>query len=589
VGEPLFFFELNGPYALKTNNMKFAELDKINSYNSIMTVQHIWLRLGISIFIAVLLLFAGTASAQEDKVIQPDFRDVSKASGFVAPRHGREKTTGQAWGDYDQDGWLDIYVTDSAGPNILYRNNGDGSFTISSLSESVALWDAESGGAVFADYDNDGWPDLYVMNWGPNVLFHNEQGQGFRDVTETAGVGDAKNGSSASWGDYDQDGFLDLYVANWACAPRCARPQWGDADRLYHNNGDGTFSDVSQLLGGSTNGAGFIATFVDYDNDGDPDIYLVNDEFINPIGNKLWRNDGPGCDGHCFTDVSEEAGADTTVMGMGLATADFDADGDLDFYFSNAGPMTLLRNEGDGTFADIAEASGVMQPSVAWGTLFFDYDNDGWLDLYLAVMEGLEGETAANLLFANEGDGTFKNISAGSGADDPGRSTGVSYADYDADGRVDLVVGNYDDGYRLYRNESSDAEENNWLAIKLVGDGPVNRDAVGARVTVTDSDGRKQLQEVKNGSSLGAGNTLSLHYGLAQSNISNVAVHWPDGSIQDLGELKPNKQHIIRYGENPSTIPWLYIGLILAAVFITLLILFIFGRTRLRRASVKKN
>jgi len=536
--------------------MDIFEPDRPSGYVPRTAKNHIWQqieKLGRLLILAALLFYAGITFAQGDDPVQPDFRDVSKASGFVAPRHGDGKTTGQAWGDYDQDGWLDIYVTDSAGPNILYRNNGDGTFTISPLSESVALWEEESGGAIFADYDNDGWPDLYVMNWGPNVLFHNEQGLGFHDVTETAGVGDANNGSSASWGDYDQDGFLDLYVANWACSPRCARPIWGDADRLYHNNGDGTFSDVSLLLGGSTNGAGFVATFVDYDNDGDLDIYLVNDEFINPIGNKLWRNDGPGCDGHCFTDVSEEAGADATVMGMGLATADYDADGDLDFYFSNAGAMTLLSNQGDGTFSNLAEAAGVEQPSVAWGTLFFDYNNDGWLDLYLAVMEGLEGKTAENLLFENEGDGTFNNVSTSSGADDPGRSTGVAYADYDADGRVDLVVGNYDSGYRLYRNESEEGETNNWLAIKLVGDGPVNRDAVGGRVTVLDSDGRSQMQEVKNGSSLGAGNTLTLHYGLGDTQVEKVMIHWPDGTEQDWGRLKSNEAHIIQYGQAPQT------------------------------------
>jgi hypothetical protein len=412
------------------------------------------------------------------------------------------------------------------------------------------------------------------------VLFHNDEGQGFTDVTDVAGVGNAKNGSSASWGDYDQDGYLDLYVANWACSPRCPRPMWGDSDRLYHSNGDGTFEDVTHLLGGATNGAGFVATFVDYDNDGDPDIYLVNDEFINDIGNVLWRNDGPGCSGHCFTNVSEESGTDTKVMGMGLATADYDADGDLDFYFSNAGPMTLLRNEGDGSFANLAAAAGVEHPAVAWGSLFFDYNNDGWLDLYLAVMEGLEGDTAANLLYENQGDGTFTNLGRDYGAADPRPTTGVAYADYDQDGRVDLVIGNYDDGYRLYRNESAAAESNNWLAVKLIGDGHVNRDAVGARVTVTDKNGRSQMQELKNGSSLGAGNSLLLHFGLGDAQVDQVIVNWPDGSIQELGRLKANQQHTIYYGENPQTIAWLPAGLVVAGGLFLLVILFMYFRSK---------
>ena len=370
--------------------------------------------------VLALFLFTYPTFAQESSD-SPPFRNVSKASGFVAPRHGDGKTTGQAWGDYDQDGWLDIYVTDSGGPNILYRNNGD------------------------------------------------------------------------------------------------------------------------------------------------PDIYLVNDEFINDIGNVLWRNDGSGCEHHCFTNVSEEAGADTTVMGMGLATADYDADGDLDFYFSNAGPMTLLGNQGDGSFANLAVDATVERAAVAWGSLFFDYNNDGWLDLYLAVMEGLEGGSAANVLFEKNGDGSFADLGQASGAGDTGPSTGVAYADYDQDGRVDLVIGNYDDGYLLYRNESSEAEGHNWLAIKLVGDGPVNRDAVGARVVVTDGNGRSQMQEVKSGSSLGAGNSLILHFGLGSAEVGDVLVKWPDGFEQELGRLEANLQHTIQYGESPQNILFLPIGLIILA------------------------
>jgi hypothetical protein len=242
--------------------------------------------------------------------------------------------------------------------------------------------------------------------------------------------------------------------------------------------------------------------------------------------------------------------------------------------------MTLLRNEGDGSFANLAAAAGVEHPAVAWGSLFFDYNNDGWLDLYLAVMEGLEGDTAANLLYENQGDGTFTNLGRDYGAADPRPTTGVAYADYDQDGRVDLVIGNYDDGYRLYRNESAAAESNNWLAVKLIGDGHVNRDAVGARVTVTDKNGRSQMQELKNGSSLGAGNSLLLHFGLGDAQVDQVIVNWPDGSIQELGRLKANQQHTIYYGENPQTIAWLPAGLVVAGGLFLLVILFMYFRSK---------
>lgn len=484
----------------------------------------------------------------------PYFVDVTDDANLFVPRLGEDRVTGQAWGDYDQDGWLDLYVTDDARRNILYHNEGNGTFIISTLSDSVALPDARSAGTSFADYDNDGWPDLFVANWGKNTLFHNEEGQRFVDVTDVAGVGDTANGRSGSWGDYDQDGYLDLYVANWSCYPDCGRPSEGDKDRLYHNNGDGSFTDVTNLLGGYTRGAGFVASFIDYDNDNDPDIYLINDEFITPTGNVLWRNDGPGCDGWCFTNVSAAAGVDTKVMGMGLATGDYDGDGDLDFYFSNSGPMVLLQNQGDGTFQDVTTAAGVAHPSGSWGTFFFDFDNDGWQDLYLGVMKGLSGNTSENVLFHNNGDGTFTDVTTNSGANDLGPTVGVAYADYDKDGWVDLVVGNAMGLYRLYRNQTERLYHNHWLTLKLVGEGAVNRDAVGARVYVQDSNGRIQMQEVINGGSIGAGNALELYFGLGKASIRQVRVQWPDGHNMELGPLPYNQRYQISYSSGASTI-----------------------------------
>ncbi len=509
------------------------------------------------------------------------YADVTEAAGINSPRdpQNSEKVSGQAWGDYDQNGWLDLYLTNNTGPNTLYHNNGNGTFAVSPFNDQVALPDAESGGVIFADYDNDGWPDLYVLNWGPNVLFHNESGQGFVDVTASAGVADNSNSKTAAWGDFDADGWLDLYVANWACDPRCGRSLEGEKDRLYHNNGDGTFTDVTAYLpGGKTRGAGFVASFVDFDNDGDLDIYLVNDEFINPVGNALWRNDGPGCDGWCFTEISQQAQADTRVMGMGLATGDYDRDGDLDFYFSNAGPMTLLQNQGDGTFNNMAELAGVQFPrGIGWGAVFLDYNNDGWQDLYLAVAEAVQGESPANPLFHNNGDGTFTNLGQMSGAGHEGRTIGVAAADYDQDGYVDLVIGNYDEGYVLYRNTMGDRYDDHWLTLKLVGGGPVNRDAVGARVVVTDSDGRRQIQELKNGSSVGTGDPLELTFGLGKAIVEHVQITWPDGTVQVIEKLPHDRRHIIPYGQEvkgdagfPTTT--VGAGLLLMAVLIVALL-----------------
>lgn len=531
----------------------------------------------------VTLLMIGSKTAVSQS---PIFTNVSEAAGIVDNRVGDEKVIGQAWGDYDNDGWPDLYVTDHEGANTLYHNVGDGTFAISPLAEQVALLTEYSSGATFVDYDNDGWRDLYVLNWGENVLYRNVDGERFEDITAVTNIGGNANSKTASWGDYDQDGFVDLYVANWACYPNCGRPSTGESDKLYRNNGDGTFEDVTRLLRSKITGAAFVATFTDYDNDGDLDIYLVNDEFINPVGNGLWRNDGPGCDGWCFTELSAEAGADTRLMGMGLATADYDNDGDQDFYFSNAGPMTLLQNQGDGSFTDMAQDAGVMsEGSIGWGAVFFDYDNDGWQDLYLAVSDAAKRDGRSNNpLFHNNQDGTFADVSSQSGVDDPGATLGVATADYDRDGRLDLLVGNIDSGYALYKNQSQ--TDNHWLAIELIGGGPINRDAIGARVFVTTADGLTQMQELICGSSLGAGNELVAHFGLADhSQVKTLQIRWPNGLTQTFDDIPADRritlpypvddtavatQKLALYGEPPPANSALLLTLALAGMLVLL-------------------
>ncbi|MDW8317320.1 MAG: FG-GAP-like repeat-containing protein [Anaerolineae bacterium] len=479
------------------------------------------------------------------------YRDVTIPAGINMVHQIGYQMTGQAWADYDGDGWLDLYLTTGKGANALYRNNGDGTFSLSPIAYQVALEEHDSSGAVFADYDNDGWPDLYVVGRHEDVLFHNDGGKGFTDVTRQAGIDGSGAGKSASWGDYDADGFLDLYVANWSCLPSCPPPREGDRDRLYRNNGDGTFTDVSHLLGYHLHGAGFVAAFVDYDNDGDQDIYLVNDQFVSPIGNKLWRNDGPGCKGWCFTEVSKEAGANTRVMGMGLAVDDFNGDGWFDFYFSNVGPSTLLQNRRDGTFENVAEQAGVAldRGAISWGAASLDYDNDGWRDIYLALMDS-SSMTPFNPLYRNNGDGTFTDLGQWSGAGDPGPGLGLALADYDRDGWTDIVVGNYDREYRLYRNQGAERfPDHRWLTLKLVGGGRVNRDAVGARVTVVTADGRRQVQEVRaGGTGVGGGSALELSFGLGKAALTSVEIRWPDGTTQSFTDLQPNSIYEIRYG-----------------------------------------
>ena len=478
------------------------------------------------------------------------FDDVTLVAGIDSTREGRDRQIGQAWGDIDADGWPDLYVTDPGGPNMLYQNQGDGTFLPWPAERIDPLNDGVSSGAVFADYDNDGFQDLYVLNRGqPNVLFHNEDGKRFTDVTGQAGVGDPFDGKTAAWGDYDMDGHLDLYVANWSCYPDCARSAEGDIDALFHNEGDGTFTNVTRLLGSKVAGGGFVASFIDYDNDGDPDIYLVNDVFINERGNALWRNDGPGCDGWCFTEISEDAGADTRLMGMGLTTADYDNDGDFDFYFSNAGRMVLLNNLGNDRFVDVSNPAGVFAGDnvIAWGTVALDFNNDGYQDLYLAVTDVLPADDPHNLLFHNLGNGTFENVSNQLGMGHTGRTLGVAVADYDRDGWVDFVIGDYERGYSLFRNTRSGSEENGRIAVRLIGGGPVNADAVGARVTIATTDGLIQIREIQSGSSLGGGDSTTLHFGLGDAKIRSLTVRWPDGAEKSFNNLPVDQEYTIPY------------------------------------------
>ena len=377
-------------------------------------------------------------------------------------------------------------------------------------------------------------------------------------MTVAAGVGDIGKGTTAAFGDYDEDGHLDLYVANWSCVPACEMSDFvRSRDVLYHNNGDGSFTDVSGLLGfNELLGAAFSVSWVDYDDDRDLDIYVVNDKAVNALGNVLWRNDGAGCAAWCFTDVSERAGADAVVHSMGLATGDYDNDGDLDFYFSNmVRSMVLLENEGDGSFADVTEQARVdyrTGEAVGWGTAFFDFDNDGWLDLYLAAsgISPIYGKVGMHfaypdMLYRNRRDGSFDTVDQELFSDGNSASMGFSTADYDRDGSIDYALTWWNEGHRLFRNVAYHGRLNNWIAFELEGGGMIDRDALGTRVRVISTDGLSQIRELKSGSSLGAGNELLLHFGLGDATIERVIVSWLNGDYHEYSGVEVNQRCLI--------------------------------------------
>ncbi len=462
------------------------------------------------------------------------FADVTEAAGIEAPHVPGGNITGQAWGDYDRDGDLDLFVTGGLGENRLLRNRGDGTFETVALPHHAAMPGPGKAGVTWADYDNDGWLDLYVTVLGPNVLLHNEQGRGW--VAADAGVDDAQHGRSAAWGDYDGDGWLDLYLVNGG----------DDHDRLFNGEPGGTFSDRSERVALRLAKPGYAATWLDYDDDGDLDLYVVNDHLT---GNDLWRNDGPGPDGWQLTNVSHLTGAGLAANAMGTAVGDYDRDGDLDVFSSDIHRTNLLRNEtGQGGigFTEVAARVGVDHGSINWGAAWIDVDLDGWQDLYLATQDP-QPMALTNRLYRNLG-GTFEDISDDCGCADPRFTTGVAAADYDGDGAIDLVIGNYGTGYRLLHNERVLDTGHHWLVVDLTGAPPINRDAIGAKVSVHTSDGQVHVAERRSGSSLGAGDMLPLHFGLGTATVDEIRVRWPNGTHTRHVEVPTDARWHATYG-----------------------------------------
>ena len=531
------------------------------------------------------------------------FVDVAEKAGLTIPNvwggidHKRviieTKGSGIAFFDYDQDGWLDIYLSNGnrldahwpAGKEPtthLYKNNRDGTFTDVTERSGLARTGWQTGICV-GDYDNDGWDDLFCTFWGHNILFRNNGDGTFTDVTKRAGLDQSHGrwGTGCTFLDYDRDGHLDLFVCNfikldpdkplspadmsfcqWKGIPTMCGPRGlpGETDILYHNNGDGTFTDVSEKAGILKPGPRYSITAVsyDFDNDGWPDIYVA----VDSEPSMLFQNNHDGT----FTDIAVLAGCAYNddgheQAGMGIGVADYDCDGWLDIFKTNFADDTcdLYHNNGDGTFSDVSFSAGVgiNNSFVAWGCGFIDYDNDGWADIvqvnghvYPEVDKYNFGETFKNprLVYKNLGNGRFQDVSAGMGPGITERfsSRGAAFGDYDNDGGMDILVLNMNELPSLLHNIGGNRQ--NWIKIKLIGT-KCNRTAIGARVRVVTGK-HAQIDEVHSGTSVMSQNDLRLHFGLGSAEVVDlIEVKWPTTQkVERFTNVKVNQILTIREG-----------------------------------------
>ena len=468
---------------------------------------------------------------------------------------------GSAWGDYDNDGDEDIVAVGTYQPHVLYRNNGNGTFT--NVAEQAGIADPRGGwGSLFADYDNDGFLDLYITRGGwsgaaENTLYHNNGDGTFTDVTHTAGVADPQSSFCAAWADYDNDGYLDLYIADGVIGD-------GAANVLYRNNGDGTFTNIAESAGVANTGNSLGTAWGDYDKDGYIDLHVVN----FGQSNVLYRNNGDGT----FTDVTSIAGMTLPVTDAFVTFfLDVDNDADLDIFISNSGSFqafiagqitgaaphdgdrqVLYRNNGDGTFTDVTRESGLYHAFGAMGANFGDIDSDGYLDIYLATGAPQMGRLERDALFRNNGDGTFTDATLALGLGNIGKGHGVTFGDVDTDGDVDIYVpvgGAFigDQWHNLFYQNTGTG--NNWLTLKLVGV-KSNRDGIGAKVTLRVGDS-VIYREVSGGCGFGSTNSLSLEIGLGKhTKVNTLEIVWPSGQVDTHRNLSVNQKRVITEGKN---------------------------------------
>lgn len=499
----------------------------------------------------------------------------------VALRAGIKKgpdSMGVAWADYNNDGFQDLLIMGGRDKTKLYKNKGDGTFTDVTAVSGINPPNGQGsfGGAfagVFADYDNDGCLDLYITGAGgnnspglPDTLYHNNCNGTFTDVTKKAGINDIYHGRGLAWADYNNDGFLDIYVANHGNQISDTEYNF-EPNILYKNNGDGTFTDVTAKAGVSgiancpdvinkgtakikTHGGPYKLSFqpiwFDYNNDGLIDLYISTDSGINP----LYKNNGDGT----FTDVTKDAGLCELGTGMGVTVGDYDNDGFMDIYITNIGKSYLWHNNGDGTFSlRTKEAQAGNDLDLGWGVNFLDYDNDSFLDIYTAngrVSGGVPwdpeiAQVKLDRLYKGNGDGTFSEVSQQEGIEGNYAKEASAFADYNNDGFLDIfVVSSYTEKEALHKLYKNNGNKNHYITIQLVGK-KSNRSGVGARVTVVTGD-KKQVREVAAGSSYLSENSLWPNFGLGQAkSIDEIIVNWPSGKIQKIKNVKEDQKLVI--------------------------------------------
>jgi len=497
------------------------------------------------------LLLPTRASAQPWR-----FVDVTVDAGLVY-EHGftitrvsvrRMLLAGVAAGDYDNDGWVDLYaIRGDIGPNLLFRNTHDGRFEEVGGAAGVAVDGAIESGALFADFDGDGWLDLFVggMEDTPNRLFRNAGDGTFVDATASSGLAMNPDTFSANAGDYDRDGDLDLFLAHWDVPMQDSH--------LWKNDGAGSFVCVDAIagiqdLGNGTRDFSFTGNFTDIDADGWPDLLIAGDFGTS----RVFVNARDGT----FRDAT--AGVISDENAMGAAVGDYDNDGDVDWFVSSIWEDSLragdawgitgnrmYRNRGDGSFEDATDEAGVRRGFWGWGSAFADLNNDGHLDLYHVNGFPFEDDFFLNdpaRLFVAAGDGTFVERSAELGADHAGQGRGIACFDFDRDGDLDIFIANHFQAPVLLRNDGGNAQS--YLSIVLQGTKP-NTQAIGARVRV-ETGAATQLREVSAGNNYLSQNPADVHFGLGESSrVDRVTIDWPDGAATIMEDVAANQRLVV--------------------------------------------